>query len=143
MSYFIDTNVFLRAIIQTDQKVFLECVEFFSLIKTHKIQAWTSSVVLAEVVWTMKSFYGSDKSEIVKALLSINNHKSIRMTENYDYQASIEIFKRFNVKYIDAQIASIKEIQDKEMTVVSYDRDFDRIGVKREEPGEIVKKLNK
>jgi len=40
-----------------------------------------------------------------------------------------------NVKFIDAMIASVDQIVSGSWVVVSYDKDFDKLGVKRAEPG--------
>lgn len=48
------------------------------------------------------------------------------------------MFEQKPVKFIDALLASIKEIKEKKWKVVSYDRDFDKLGVVRIEPKEII-----
>jgi predicted nucleic-acid-binding protein len=45
------------------------------------------------------------------------------------------ISERHKAKWIDCLIASAPDIQSGETAVVSYDRDFDRLGVVRLEPG--------
>ncbi len=54
--------------------------------------------------------------------------------EDYDFKVALKIYAEKNVKFIDALIASIPQIQAKEWTVISYDRDFDKIGINRKEP---------
>ena len=53
----------------------------------------------------------------------------------------MQIYEQNNIKLTDAFIASHPKIQSKEMIVVSYDKDFDKLSVIRKEPGEIVKDL--
>lgn len=137
MKYFLDTNIFLRTLNPTDSpKAHKECLKFVSLIEDNKIKAITSNLVLSEVVWTLKRFYKFPKERIINAMYSIYNLK-IPFNNNFQTQVAIEMFQMNSVKFIDAQIASIPEIKDKKWTVVSYDKDFDKLKVKRKEPGEI------
>lgn len=137
MVYFIDTNIFLRVFDLTGNKTMHnDCVSFVSAVRNKKIKSVTSNLVLSEIVWTSKRFYEFPKPKIIDALNSIVNLK-IPLNNNFQTQVAIEIFKKNSVKFIDAQIASIPEIYKKEWTVVSYDEDFDKIGVKRKEPNEV------
>ena len=63
--------------------------------------------------------------------------RGLRVIDNYQLSKSVEIFEKKPVKYIDAMIASVEPIQEKKWVVVSFDKDFDKIGVLRKEPGEI------
>lgn len=137
MVYFIDTNIFIRVLIKEDEKTYADCICFLKLVKNNDIEATTSSAVLAEIVWVLKSFYKFGKGELVKAMKSIVNIGGLKVIETVGANLAVEIFEKNNIKFIDALIASIKEIRNKEWTVVSYDKDFDKLGVLRKEPGEV------
>lgn len=137
MIYFIDTNIFLRTLIDENIQVYKECKVFLNSVKHNKLKAFTSDIILAEIVWTLKSFYKVSKPDIIKSLLSIQNLSGLKFTNEFDHALSIEIFKNYNVKYIDALIASHPQIYSKKATIISYDKDFDKIGVLRKEPSEI------
>jgi predicted nucleic acid-binding protein len=141
-NYFIDTNIFLRTLINDNEKFFNECIGFLELVKDGKIKAQTSYLVLSEVNWTLLSFYNSGKEKAVEGLYSIINLKNLKFSEKFNSSFGIQIYEQNNIKLTDAFIASHPKIQSKEMVVVSYDKDFDRLGVVRKEPGEIVKILN-
>jgi len=135
--YFIDTNVFLNTLIQRDKKSFIDCCQFLDNIKSNKFKAVTSNVVLAELVWVLKSFYGFSREKISRGLKSIVKLKGLRLIDNYQLLKAIEMYESKSVKYIDALIASIKPIFEKKWIIVSYDKDFDKLKVKRVEPGEL------
>lgn len=137
--YFIDANIFLRVLvkIKVDKKTFDECILFLNAVKTNKVQAVTSSVILAEVAWTLRSFYALSRTQIAEALDSIINFRGLQISDNYNHKKAISIYKQKNIKYIDALISSIEEVDKKEWVIVSYDRDFDKLRVIRKEPGEI------
>ena len=135
--YFIDTNIFIDILMRRDEKRFIQCSRFFQKVKLNKIKAATGNVVLAELIWTLKSFYGIGKEEIVRRIKSIIKLRGIKLVDNYDPLRAIDLYQSKSIKYIDALIASIRPIQEKKWTVVSFDKDFDRIAVNRKEPREI------
>ena len=135
--YFVDTNVFIDIVMKRDEKRFRQCSRFFQKVKLNKIKAATGNVVLAELIWTLKSFYGIGKEEIARRIKSIIKLRGIKLVDNYDPLRAIDLYQSKSIKYIDALIASIRPIQEKKWTVVSFDKDFDRIAVNRKEPGKI------
>lgn len=137
MIYLIDTNIFLRVLIKNNNDtVHDDCVRLLKKAQNKSLRCQTSSVVLSEVAWTLKSFYGFAKSDIVNALTSINN-LHLQVNDNYQTVVAVNKYNKNNVKFIDALIASIPEIQNGKMTIISYDKDFDKLGVKRMEPNHV------
>ena len=141
MKYFIDTNIFLRLLIKEDEKTYSQCYKLLSAIKTNQIKAVTSSITLAEIVWTLLSYYKFPKRKVVQAVKSILNLKELKIIDAYNPLVSLELFDKYTVKYIDTLIASVKEIADKKWIVVSYDRDFDKLAIERKEPHEILEQM--
>jgi len=138
MIYCVDSNIFLRVTAKESEKTFEECSNFLKLVKSRLIIASTSSLALAEVVWTLKTYYKLDKPKIVKTLEGIEK-LGIKITDYHNSRLAFKIFKKYNIKYIDALISSIPQIYTKKWALVSYDGDFDRLKVKRLEPKEINK----
>lgn len=142
MKYFIDSNIFIRVLHKENEKIFRECIALIDIIKTKNIQVATGNIVFAEVVWTLDSFYKVDKKRIIEGLTGLSNINGLEITDDYNNLLAIQLFQKYNIKFIDALIASNKDIFNKKMTVVSYDRDFDKLPVIRKEPGEIITKYN-
>lgn len=132
--YFIDSNIFLRPIVKDDQQKVKECEELFGKLKAGKIKAFTSNLILAEIIWTGGRFYKIEKGDLITAIKGILGFKNLRVVEASNPNLAIEIYEKFSVKFIDALIASNPAIFNKEVAVVSYDKDFDKIGIKRIEP---------
>ncbi|MBU1085034.1 MAG: PIN domain-containing protein [Candidatus Beckwithbacteria bacterium] len=135
--YFIDTNIFIEVLTGRDNTKYEDCYKLFKKIKTNQIQAMTSSVVVAELVWTLKTFYKFSRARITRGLKSIKRLRGLKIIDSYQFDETIKIFEQKSVKYIDAMIASIKPLQEKKWVIVSYDKDFDKIGIKRLEPNKI------
>jgi len=143
-SFFIDTNIFLRIFVKENEKSYDDCVEMFQKIKHTKAPTtfYTGNIVTSEVLWTLNSYYKEPKINIIENLNSIAHNKNLEITDDYDLKTALIIFENFNVKFADALIASIPQITQKEWIVISYDKDFDKIGVIRKEPSQVVKLLN-
>lgn len=142
MIYFVDSNIFLRTLIKEDEKSFGSCYRFLELVQKKRIKAFTSSLILVEINWVLRSFYKFKKPNIVEAVKSILNLKGLKITDRLNPALALEIFQSSNVKFVDALIASNSEIFKKEMIVVSYDRDFDKIEIIRKEPSAIIKNIS-
>ncbi len=138
MRYFIDSNIFIRTLHKENEKVFLECIALLKCIKNNQIEAYTGTVVLAEIAWTLNSFYKIEKERISEGLRSIININGLRIIDEYNHTLALELFGKYSLKYIDALIASNPEIYGKTSIIVSYDRDFDKLPVIRKEPREVL-----
>lgn len=138
--YFIDTNIFLRALVREEQKTFTECVSVLNVIRQKRLLACTSNLVLAEVVWTFERYYLFSKEEAIRALLSILHTKNLAIWDAFDPLSASQFYRDKGVKFVDALIASHALFQRANTFVVSYDHDFDKLGIPRKEPGEIIKK---
>jgi predicted nucleic-acid-binding protein len=139
MRYFVDSNIFIRFFTkEKNTKVLKECSFLIDSIKKGKLKATTSHLVIAEVVWTLSSFYKAPKEDVVKVTQIIESLAGLRIEDKFVTGIAHRLFEEHSVKYIDALIASTPKIQSKAMSVVSYDKDFDKLGVIRKEPSQIV-----
>jgi len=132
--FFVDTNVFLRVLVKEDKSVFGECKEFLEKIKRNEIRAVSANLVLAEVAWILKSYYGFSRKEVSRAVRGILNLNGVRWVDGYQALMAVDWYQNMKVKFIDAMLASIPGVVDGKWVMVSYDRDFDKLGVKRVEP---------
>lgn len=135
--YFIDSNVFLRVLVKEDEKSFRECFNFLQLAQNKKISAITSDLVLAEINWVLESYYKFNKSQVISALEGIVNLKGLTIKSATDPLTAIELYKRSSVKFIDTIIVSDKIFRSNGI-IISYDRDFDKLGIVRKEPAQII-----
>ena len=141
MRYFIDTNIFIRVLHKENEKLFQECLLLLQSIKKNEIEAFTGTVVLTEAVWTLSSFYKISKAKIIEGVRGIININGLKVLDNYNQSLALTLFEKHSIKYIDALIASNEDINARKMTIVSYDRDFDRLPVIHQEPKEVLKTL--
>lgn len=138
LRYFLDANIFLRPIIKDNPRKLKECEVLFEKIKEGKLKAVTSNLVLAEIAWVCKSICGLDRNTIAGVLQRILNFKHLEIADAFNPYLAIEIYRNYSLKFIDALIASDIQIQNKAMIIVSYDKDFDKLGVVRKEPKQLI-----
>ena len=136
--YFLDSNIFLRPIVKDDIQKVKECERIFRKIERGEIKVFTSNVILSEIVWTGLRFYKIKKRESIEILKGILDFKNLKIIDKFNSRLAIEIYEKKPVKFIDALISSNPEIFKKKIIVISYDKDFDKIGIKRKEPREII-----
>ena len=80
MDYFLDSNIFLRFFAdEKNSKVQVECSELIKNIRKGKIKAYTSHLVLAEIVWTLDSYYETEKGKIIKVLDTIESLNGLKI----------------------------------------------------------------
>lgn len=138
--YFLDSNVFLRIIVKDDEKKVEECTRLIELIRQKKIKAFTSSTVIAEIIWVSISFYKIKKEEVVELIRALLSNTGVKVRDKVSILSALDIYEKNSVKFIDALIASDPWLIDETVKLVSYDKDFDKIGVSRVEPSQVVKK---
>ena len=132
-----DANIFLRTLVKENQHTFEECTLALSKLKNNQLQGVTTHLTIAEIAWTLGSFYGFTRHEIALAITSIGHVRGLSIIDEYDLPAAIALYEQRKIKFIDAMIASIPDVVSKRWIVVSYDRDFDKLGIIRKEPGDI------
>lgn len=139
MHYFIDTNIFLRVLTADNKKQYKDSILLLKKIKENKIDAVTGTIVIAEIVWSLGSYYQFSKEKIIRAVRSVINLRGIKIIDDYNDLLAIELYEKYSVKYIDALITTYKIIQEKKCIIVSYDKDFDKLSVLRKEPIDLIK----
>lgn len=138
-NYFVDSNIFLRALLKDEERSFPDCLKFLNKIKEGEINAFTSNLVLAEINWILLRIYKFSKNEVIEGLNSILSLKNLKIRDKFEVRLALEIYNNLSVKFIDALIASNSGIFKRKIIIVSYDKDFDKIRVMRKEPKDLIK----
>jgi predicted nucleic-acid-binding protein len=133
--YVVDSNIFLRTLIKEDEKSFADCTHFLNLVKRNKLVAIVPGIVLSEIVWVLKSFYKFPKRDVIRALKSIRKLSGLKLVDSYNYDGALALYEGAKAKYVDCLIATV--VANKNYVVVSYDKDFDKLQIERQEPGAV------
>ena len=139
MVYLIDTNILLRAFVKENERTYKECSKLLNLIEDTTLKARLPGIALSECFWTMKSFYKCPKPFIHESLQGMLDLFSGKIVDNYNYPLTLNLLKQHPTASLsDCLMASLPEIQSGLWTIVSYDKDFDKLGLKRLEPKDLL-----
>jgi len=131
---FIDTNILLRYLTGDDPEKFERCKDLFKQALEKKIILLTSDMVIAELIWTLDSFYKVPKDEIIEKVTIIVNTPNLKIPNKKLLSEVLVLFSQENIDYIDAYNAVFMK-SNSCAQIFSYDKDFDRIeNIKRMEP---------
>lgn len=132
--YLVDTNILLRAILEDHKTQSPRAQRFLEKIKSsQKYQCYTTPWVIAEIIWTLRSLYRYTRKDVVKIVEGIINTPNLKVLQERLVAEVIVLFEEKGVDFIDAVnclICSGEEFDG----VVSFDEDFDKLGMKRVQP---------
>lgn len=72
----------------------------------------------------------------------MSNLRGLKVVDGYQISLALLYYRSKSVKFIDAMIASIKQISAKKWTIISYDQDFDKLDLIRLEPNQVIGLVN-
>jgi predicted nucleic-acid-binding protein len=123
---FIDTNIFIRFLVNDIPQKADGCEKIFKNAVAKKEILIATEMVIAEIIWVLESYYElphQDVQEKVEKILNTPNlicpHKDLILN-------ALTIYGENNIDYIDAYNALI--LKDKGIKeVYSYDKHYDRM----------------
>jgi predicted nucleic acid-binding protein len=130
----LDTNVILRFLTLDPRPQALAALRLVERAGRGECTLLVDEVVVAEVIWTLKSFYKRTKPDIVEVLLRFLSTDGIDSRGGVAIEHALVIYDAYNVDFADALLAA-RAKTSVDSAICSFDRDFDRIaGVVRIEP---------
>jgi predicted nucleic acid-binding protein len=131
---FIDTDIFLRFLTRDDPSRYEKCRDIFKKAIEGEIALATSAMVIAELIWTLLSYYKVPKADVIEKVSIIVATESLHIPEKDRIMDALVLYGRKNIDYIDAYNA-VSMRHDGLKEIYSYDEDFDAIeGIQRKEP---------
>lgn len=133
---FLDANIFIRHLTNDHPVQSPACYALIQAIEQGRVQAWTSDLVISEVVYvlTSKALYNVSRDVLRNLLLPLIELAGIMLPNKRLYRRVFDLYITLPIDYVDAYNAALIESR-KQFEVYSYDADFDRIlGIKRLEP---------
>lgn len=100
----IDTNLLVRYLINDDQKKAEAVDDLLDKAVKGKIRIIVPSVVIAELVWVLESFYQLKADSILELVEAIINTSGLDVTDKSTVISALRLYKNRNVDFIDAWI---------------------------------------
>lgn len=99
---FIDTNLFLRYLTNDVPEQADAVEELLQKAAAGDVVLVTNSLVMAEIVWTLESFYQLEREAIREKLLAILNTRGLEVVDGKLVSQAITGYVDLNVDFIDA-----------------------------------------
>ena len=102
----LDTNVILRYLVRDNEELFQAVKPLFLRAEAGEISLYIHEITMAELVWTLESFFGYKKEEIVRVLTRLINAEGIEVPNKEIVRNALILYLEADVDYIDAFLAS-------------------------------------
>jgi predicted nucleic acid-binding protein len=130
----VDANVILRFLTDEPPHLAARAAALFDAVEQGTCAVLLEDVVVAEVVWTLASFYRMPKQEIAGILLKLLAAGGVKHDDKEALQVALVLFHEKNLDFADALLAA-RALRSGRAALYSFDRDFDRVpGLTRYEP---------
>lgn len=131
---FIDTNIFLRFLINDDPQKTAACEALFKKAIAGEELLFTTDMVIAEIIWVLESYYEINKKSVSEMVEKILNTENLICPGREIIINALAAYNEKNIDFIDAYNAYSIKI-DGINELYSYDKHYDRINwLKRIEP---------
>ena len=132
-SWWVDANVLLRFLTGDPPELAGRASELLEKAERAGVPLRVHSVIVAEIVWVLQSFYGYSRGEISGVLVPLLEHPALRVEGAKTVVRALEIMASSNVDFADALLAGTARSHGE--GVASFDRDFRKLDVEWREPG--------
>lgn len=131
---FLDSNVFLRYLINDDPAKAKRCEALLQRIAQGKATAWTHVLAIAEIIWVLTGTYHQHKERVIDALISLLSMEGLLLEDKSRVLSALAAYRATPIDFIDAYHAQM--MHDRRVTSIhSYDTDFDKLpAIRRLEP---------
>ena len=99
---FVDTNVFLRAFVRDVSTQAEAAISLFKKAAEGKVKLETSDLVIAEIVWTLESYYELERREILAKVLAILNTRGLAVESRDLLARAALLYESLQIDFIDA-----------------------------------------
>ncbi len=132
----LDANVILRYLTKDPAPMAEAASKIFHDARNGRVSLRIGILTVAEVVWTLESFYGHPKKEIADTLTQFLSCEGLLVDDLNLLIEAFHLYAAHNVDFADAFLAATALRQGPRF-VYSFDQHLDRInGITRLEPGQ-------
>jgi len=134
----VDANVILRFLLDDPPEMAEQAAQVFQLVSDGRLQLLVDDLIVAELVWVLKSFYKKSVAEITAVLRQFLLADGIILTNQSVILQALALFETYNVDFIDALLTARMQKAGHDL-LISFDKHFDRLpGVQRIHPQNIA-----
>lgn len=131
-SWWVDANVLLRFLTGDPPELAGRASRLLEKAERDGIPLRVHSMIVAETVWVLQSFYGYSKDEISGVLVPLLEHPALRVEGARTVVRTLETMASSNVDFADALLAETARSHGE--GVASFDKDFRKLDVEWRDP---------
>jgi predicted nucleic acid-binding protein len=122
----VDANVLLRFLTGEPESLAERAARLIRRAEAGEVLLILTPLVVAEMVWVLKSFYRRSSTEIAHVLIPLLSADGLEVRDREILVGALELARDKNVDFVDAVLA-LEAVRDRE-TVCSFDEtDFRRL----------------
>jgi predicted nucleic-acid-binding protein len=118
---FVDTNVFLRFLTNDDPAKAARAQALFKRAVAGEVRLRTSLLVVAEMVWTLESYYELEAVDVADKISKILNTPNLACPEAPTIRQALDLYVEANIDFIDAYHACALRAEG-DTRIVTFDR---------------------
>lgn len=126
---FVDTNYFLRFLLEDVEDQYKEVKQLFLDAAAGKVKLITSTIVFFEIYWVLTSFYGKKKQAVAPVLVKLLKLNFILFEEKEILQKSVVKFQKTNLDLEDSYniyFAKSRKVKNMKTFDVKLAKEFSR-----------------
>jgi predicted nucleic acid-binding protein len=121
----IDANVMIRFLLADHPRLSPAAKSVFLKAQNGKLRIYLDEVIVAEVVWTLSSFYKIKRKDIGEKLEKLISQDWIINPKKDLILSSLSLFVSHNLDYIDCWIYVVAK--DTKLSLETFDKDLKRL----------------
>lgn len=117
----IDTNVLLRLLVRDVDSQVRAAEKFVATHCSTDEPGYVSRIVIIEVVWALRGFYGYDRSQVAASIRALLNIAELEVESAEEIHRAIADFEMSSAGFVDCLLARTNETSGCDHTV-TFDR---------------------
>jgi predicted nucleic-acid-binding protein len=101
----VDANVILRFITKEPLEMAERAARLMARAEAGEVSLYLSPLVLAEIIWVLKSFYNFGRADIANTMTTLVSASGIVVDDQELIIRALGLFRDQNVDYVDAYLA--------------------------------------
>jgi predicted nucleic acid-binding protein len=133
MSWFVDSNVFLRFLTVDDQGQHPKAARLFEAARRGECRLVTGPPVLFELAWTLRAAYGTPKARVIEILSAVFATPGMTLTDASMVSEALTLASATGSEFADAYVAASCRSAGCSGVATFNRKDFGRLGVEQAE----------
>ncbi|MBI3978661.1 MAG: PIN domain-containing protein [Chloroflexi bacterium] len=130
----IDANIIIRYLTDEPADQAERAARLFDRLAAGELTVTVDEIVVAEVVWTLSSYYRMARKEIAESLLQLLSIDGFECRNGGVVQRALVLYEEKRIDFADALLCA-SMLAAGETDIYSFDRDLDKVaGIRRIEP---------